>query len=243
VEPSRRKQRAAASRICRRRASRWASLILGRRRQAGHPTLTLVAVALGLMMVMLDATLADLRWVVNGYLLAVATGVITGGKLGDRFGRKRVFLIGVVGFALASVGCGLSGPIGTLVGLRVIAESRGDTAGAAFDGIGVAALSAALFCIVWGIIKAEDHGWDSLTTIGFLAAGVVLLAGFVAWEARGAKVPLIPLALFRSRSFSAGAALILCTTFGLFAVSFLLTLYLQRVGGYTPVEAGVRMRP
>ena len=86
--------------------------------RAGHPWLTLISVALGVVMVGLDGTvvsianpriahdlnasLPDLQWVTNAYLLALAVLLIPGGKLGDRFGRRRVFLVGVVGFALTS---------------------------------------------------------------------------------------------------------------------------------------------
>ena len=86
----------------------------------GNPALTLAAISLGVMMVALDgtvvsvanptiqrdlgATLAGLQWVTNGYLLALAVLLIPGGKLGDRFGRRRIFAIGIAGFALASLG-------------------------------------------------------------------------------------------------------------------------------------------
>lgn len=102
----------------------------------GNPWLTLVAVALGVMMVGLDGTvvgvanptiardlgasLAGLQWVTNGYLLALAVTLILGGKLGDRFGRKRIFIIGIVGFALTSLGCALSSSIELLVVFRVL---------------------------------------------------------------------------------------------------------------------------
>ncbi|MCW2947299.1 MAG: tetracenomycin resistance and export protein [Actinoallomurus sp.] len=107
-----------------------------RRRGVGSPWLTLVAVALGVIMVTLDSTvvaianpaiskdlgasLSDLQWVTNGYLLALAVSLITAGKLGDRIGHKPVFLIGVVGFALTSAGIGLSKDIGLLIALRVL---------------------------------------------------------------------------------------------------------------------------
>jgi EmrB/QacA subfamily drug resistance transporter len=95
-----------------------------------------VAVALGVMMVGLDGTvvgvanptiaadldasLSGLQWVTNGYLLALAVLLIVGGKLGDRFGRKKVFVIGIVGFALTSLGCALSPSIGALIFFRVL---------------------------------------------------------------------------------------------------------------------------
>jgi EmrB/QacA subfamily drug resistance transporter len=107
-----------------------------RRRGVGNPWLTLAAVALGVIMVTLDSTvvaianpaiakdlgasLSDLQWVTNGYLLALAVSLITAGKIGDRIGHKPVFLIGVVGFALTSAGIGLSKDIGLVIGLRVL---------------------------------------------------------------------------------------------------------------------------
>ncbi|MFF0462595.1 MFS transporter [Streptomyces mexicanus] len=108
-------------------------------REAGrraNPWLTLIAVAFGLFMVGLDgsvvsianpeigkdlhATTADLQWVTNAYLLALAAALILGGKLGDRFGRRTVYLTGVVGFTLASVAIGLSGAIGPVVAFRAV---------------------------------------------------------------------------------------------------------------------------
>ena len=88
------------------------------------------------MMVMLDATvvaianpsighdlhasLSGLQWVTNAYLLAVAVLIITAGKAGDRFGRKRIFLTGVVSFALASAACGFATSIGLLIAFRTV---------------------------------------------------------------------------------------------------------------------------
>ncbi|GAA3444739.1 MFS transporter [Planomonospora venezuelensis] len=102
----------------------------------GHPWLTLLAVSLGVMMVMLDGTvvaianpvigeelkasLADLQWVTSGYLLALAVFLITAGKLGDLFGHKRIFMIGIAGFALTSLAIGLSDSIGMLIAFRVL---------------------------------------------------------------------------------------------------------------------------
>jgi len=101
----------------------------------GNPTLTLLAVALGVMMVALDGTivavanpaiqshlhasLAGIQWVTNAYLLALAVSLITMGKLGDRFGHKKVFLTGVTGFALTSAAIGLSGTIASSIGLVI----------------------------------------------------------------------------------------------------------------------------
>lgn len=102
----------------------------------GHPWLTLFAVAIGVMMVALDGTivaianpaiqkdlgasLADVQWITNGYMLALAVSLITAGKLGDRFGHRQTFLIGVVGFAAASGAIGLSDSVSLVIVFRVL---------------------------------------------------------------------------------------------------------------------------
>jgi EmrB/QacA subfamily drug resistance transporter len=102
----------------------------------GHPWLTLVAVSLGVMMVGLDATvvsianpaiaadlgadLSGLQWVTNAYLLALAVTLIPAGKIADRFGRRATFLVGIVGFGVASVAVGLSPSLGWVIAFRVL---------------------------------------------------------------------------------------------------------------------------
>jgi EmrB/QacA subfamily drug resistance transporter len=104
-------------------------------------TWTLLTVALGVIMVGIDATvvaianpyiaislhasLSDLQWITNSYLLVLAVLLIVGGRLGDRFGRKRVFLVGVVGFALASVGVALIGSIPGVIVMRGVQGAFG----------------------------------------------------------------------------------------------------------------------
>jgi EmrB/QacA subfamily drug resistance transporter len=106
-----------------------------RRGLRGSPGWTLVAAALGVMMVALDGTivsvanpaiqthlsasLAEIQWVTNAYLLALAVTLITIGKIGDRFGHKRVFLTGIVGFGLTSAAIGLSGDIAKSISLMI----------------------------------------------------------------------------------------------------------------------------
>jgi EmrB/QacA subfamily drug resistance transporter len=101
----------------------------------GNPRLTLLSAALGVMMVAIDGTivavanpaiqsnlgasLADIQWVTNGYLLALAITLITIGKIGDRFGHKKVFLTGIVGFAATSAVIGLSGSIAHSISLMI----------------------------------------------------------------------------------------------------------------------------
>ncbi|MEU5835768.1 MFS transporter [Streptomyces diacarni] len=107
-----------------------------RKGMRGHPWLTLVTVAFGVTMVALDGTivaianpaiqkdlgasLSDVQWITNGYLLALAVALITAGKLGDRFGHRQTFLVGVVGFAAASAAIGVSGSVALVVTFRVL---------------------------------------------------------------------------------------------------------------------------
>lgn len=102
----------------------------------GHPWLTLFSVAIGVMMVALDGTivaianpaikqdlgasLADVQWITNGYMLALAIALITAGKLGDRFGHRQTFLIGILGFAAASAAIGFSDEVALVVTFRVL---------------------------------------------------------------------------------------------------------------------------
>jgi EmrB/QacA subfamily drug resistance transporter len=297
---------------------------------------TLISVSLGIMMVALDGTvvsvanptigrdlhasLSDLQWVTNGYLLAIAVLLVFGGRLGDRFGRKRLFMIGMAGFALGSLGCALSQSIDVLILFRVvqgvfgammlpatlaclraafpadelekavgiwggtsaiatasgpiiggllvqhvswesifllnlplgalalvvayfsITETKDVDSGSGLDPVGVVLLSGSLFALAWGLIKSQTHGWGSAYTLGFLAAAVVLTLVFIVWENR-VKIPLIPLGLFKNPSFSAGVVLVILGLFALYGVLFFMTLYLQRVHGYSPVQAGVRLLP
>ncbi len=110
-------------------------------RLRANPWLTLVSVALGVIMVGIDgsvvavanpyigkdlhASLAQLQWVTNAYLLVIAVLLILGGKLGDRFGRRLIFLVGVVGFSLSSLAIGLIGTIDGVILLRGVQGAFG----------------------------------------------------------------------------------------------------------------------
>lgn len=105
-------------------------------RLRGNPWWTLAAVSIGVIMVGLDAsvvaianpriaadlnaTLSDLQWITDAYLLALASLLIFGGKLGDRFGRREIFFIGVAGFALTSIGIGMIGTVAGVIALRAL---------------------------------------------------------------------------------------------------------------------------
>ena len=81
---------------------------------------TVVNIALPTIQRELGATVSDLQWIIDGYVLALASLLLTGGILGDRYGRKRMFLGGLVIFTLASLGCGLAGSGSQLIAFRAI---------------------------------------------------------------------------------------------------------------------------
>ena len=107
----------------------------------------------------LGADAAGLQWTVNGYALSLASLILLGGSLGDRYGRKRIFLIGVAWFAVASLLCGLSPNIETLILARVL------------QGIGGALLTPGALAILEASFTTEDRGkaigaWSGLGGIG-----------------------------------------------------------------------------
>jgi EmrB/QacA subfamily drug resistance transporter len=164
----------------------------------GNPALTLLAVALGVMMVGIDGTivavanpsiqahlhasLADIQWVTNGYLLALAVSLITVGKIGDRFGHKKIFLTGIVGFAATSAAVGLSGDIASSIGLVIAFRMAQGAFGAMLQPTALALLrknfpaerlNAALG--IWGAVIGAS------TAAGPIVGG--LLVQHVNWEA------------------------------------------------------------
>ncbi|WP_226924687.1 MFS transporter [Georgenia satyanarayanai] len=106
---------------------------------------TVVNVALRPIALDLDATLADLQWVVNAYMLALASLILVGGSLGDRLGRRRVFVVGIAWFGLASVACGLAQDIEQLIVARGL------------QGIGAALLTPGSLALIQSLIAEEDR--------------------------------------------------------------------------------------
>jgi EmrB/QacA subfamily drug resistance transporter len=302
----------------------------------GHPWYTLITVAVGVMMVALDGTivaianpaigddlgasLSELQWITNAYFLALAVCLITAGKLGDRFGHRQTFLIGVVGFAAASGAIGLSdsialvitfrvfqglfgallmpaalgllratfpaeklnmaigiwgmvigastagGPIlgGVLVehvnwqsvffinvpvgvlavvlGAWILLDHRAENAPRSFDLLGIALLSAAMFCLVWALIKAPEWGWGDVQTWSFIIGSFAGFGAFAFWETK-VREPLIPLALFRSVPLSAGVVLMVLMAIAFMGGLFFVTFYLQNVHGMSPIDAGLHLLP
>src|SRR6478736_4117966 len=107
---------------------------------------------------------------------------------------------------------------------------------------GVVLVSAAVFCLVYGFSNAATHGWHAPSTYGFLAAGVVLGAGFAAWQGRAAH-PLLPPRVVLDRNRGGAYASMLIGTAGLFGIFLFLTYYLQQTLGYSPLVTGVAFLP
>ncbi|MGW6268641.1 MULTISPECIES: MFS transporter [unclassified Streptomyces] len=268
----------------------------------------------------LGMSAVGLQWVVNAYSITFAGFMLLGGRAGDLFGRKRMFLVGLGLFTVASLAGGLAQddwqllvaravqglgaavlapstltiltsavpegpariraigtwsavgagggaagglvggvltdllswrwvllinvPIGALVivaGIAWLTESRAGEA-RRLDVPGAVLVTAGLATLAYGIVQTEEKGWTAAATLVPLAAGLVLLALFVLVEAR-AKVPLMPLKLFRVRSVSAANAAMFVCGAGMFAMWFFMTLYAQNVLGYSALEAGLALIP
>ncbi|MGW7362108.1 MFS transporter [Streptomyces sp. NPDC054841] len=297
----------------------------------------LVFIALAQLMVVLDATIVNIalpsaqqdlgisdgnrQWVITAYALAFGGLLLFGGRIADLWGRKRTFVVGLLGFAAASALGGaasgeamllgsraLQGAFGALlapaalsllavmftdakerakafgiygaiaggggaVGLIlggflteyldwrwtfyvnipfaivaaagayfVIREPAGGRNRSPLDIPGVILSTLGLVALVYGFTRAESDGWSDATTIGLFVASAVLLAAFVAVEAR-VKSPLLPLRVLTERNrggvyLSLGLAII--AMFGLF---LFLTYYLQVVKGFSPVKTGFAFLP
>jgi predicted MFS family arabinose efflux permease len=106
----------------------------------------------------------------------------------------------------------------------------------------VATLALGLLAVVYAFIKAPTWGWGSARFLGLMAVGLGLLAAFVAIE-RVVRDPLIPLRIFKERTVSLSTVIVLFNFFALFGVLFFISLYLQSVHGFSPVQAGLRLLP
>src|SRR5690349_18261589 len=138
---------------------------------------TIINVALVRIGQDLNASLADLQWVTNGYLLSLASLILLGGSLGDRYGRRRIFVIGVIGFAVTSAFCGFAQNPGQLIGARVL------------QGVAGALLTPGSLAMIEATIRHEDRAkaigsWSGLGGIA-AALGPFLggwLVQFASWR-------------------------------------------------------------
>lgn len=279
-----------------------------------------VNVALAALQRDLGATVADIQWIVNAYTLFLAALILLGGALGDRYGRRRVFIFGVLLFAAASMACGLAPDASTLIATRALQgvggalltpgslaiisacfddesrgraiglwagfssltsalgpmlggwlidtfswrwiffmhlplagivlliswlrlpESRDEHAPPRLDWTGALLATLGLGGLTYGLIASSERGFDDVLVWGTMIAGATMLGAFV-WVESRQKWPMMPLHLFRSRTFSGanGLTLLLYTALG--GVFFFLPLNLIQVQGYSATAAGGALAP
>jgi EmrB/QacA subfamily drug resistance transporter len=278
---------------------------------------TIVNVALPAIRQSLHGALAEQQWVVEAYLLTLSSLLLIGGSLGDLFGRRRVFSIGLLAFGACSLLCAAAPTSGVLIAARAaqgvggamlvpstlalimdnfasheraaaigswtawtgIVTVIGPLAGGVLvqlaswrwifavnvvpvgatllllrrlpsdrrspghvDIVGAALCALGLGGPVFALIEQPNYGWASAVTAVPLIGGVLLLALFVVWERRSPQ-PMLPLHLFASRNFTVGNVTTLCLYAGLGVATFFVVLFIQQVGGYTPIEAGLALLP
>src|SRR5262249_47666481 len=124
---------------------------------------------------------------------------------------------------------------------RRIAESR-DEGARRTDVAGLVTFSAALFLIVFGIIRGNARGWSSSLILASLVGGVAVLVLFVLVGRRQQR-PMLDITLFRQRAFVGVSLATFCIAAGMFAIFPYLSIYLQDILGYTPLGAGLRFLP
>jgi EmrB/QacA subfamily drug resistance transporter len=278
--------------------------------------IAIVNVALPSIKVDLGFSQENLQWVISAYALVFGGFLLLGGRAADLLGRRRIFLVGLVIFTVASLLAGLAWSEASLIGARalqglgaaiispaalsilsvtfregrernialgvwgavggfgaaagvllggvltdalswewiffvnvpvgvaafviapfLLGESR-DARVSSFDFPGAVLVTAGLSSLVYAITKAGTDGWLAGPTVGFFAASVVLMAGFVAWEVRHPE-PLMRFGIFRTSTVTGAnvAGFILGTA--MFSMFLMLTLYMQQVLGYSAMKTGV----
>jgi EmrB/QacA subfamily drug resistance transporter len=296
---------------------------------------TLIAVAVAIFMLLLDITVVnvalpdiqrslhssfrDLQWVINAYAVTLAAFLLTAGALADLFGRKRVFILGLAVFAIASLLCGLAnrpvvlnlaravqgtggammfatslaliaqafhgkergvafGVFGGVIGAAVavgpvvgglitsgigwewiffvnvpigvgavfltltrVAESR-DPDASGVDWAGLVTFSGSLLLLVFALVQGNEKGWGSARILAYEIGSAVLLAAFVIIERRQRR-PMLDLTLFRRPAFAGASIVAFSVSASMFAMFLYLTLYIQDVLGYSPLQAGLRFLP
>ena len=281
----------------------------------------IVNVALPSIGTALDFSQAHLQWVVNAYVLTFGGFLLLGGRAADLLGRRRMFMLGLVVFAFASLAGGLAqtdtqlivaravqglggailapaalsivaatfvegaernkamgvwgavagsgGAAGVLLGgvltewlgwewvfwvnvpialgaaflaPRLIAESRDANLERRYDVAGAVSVTAGLSILVYALVDAESAGWGSTQTIGLLALAVALLGAFVSIELHSQQ-PLVPFRIFRNRPLLAANLTMLVFVCALFAMFFFISLYMQQVLGFEPLETGLAYLP
>jgi EmrB/QacA subfamily drug resistance transporter len=264
---------------------------------------------------------SSLAWVVNSYVLFFGGFLLLGGRMADLIGRRKIFVYGLVLFAVASLTAGLAqseamlivsraaqglgaallspaalsivtstfaegkernkalgvwgavagagGAVGVLLGgilteylswrwvflvnvpvvllvlpfvLRVVPESHSGEEHNDFDVPGAVTITAGLSMLVYALIDAESAGWMSAQTLGLAAGALALIGLFIFIESRAAH-PLVPFAIFGSRTRNGSYLVGLLLAASLFSMFFFIALYTQQVLGWDALKAGLSYLP
>lgn len=282
--------------------------------------IAIVTVALPSMKHSLDFSATGLQWVVNAYTLTYAGFLLLGGRAGDMFGRRRMFLIGLAVFTLASLVCGLAwspssmvaaraiqglggailspatltilivtftdarerahalgiwsaalasggatgalaggfltdylnwrwiflinvpiGIVGFILARQTLTESRAEGT-RSLDVAGAVTITAGLTALVYGVVQTSSHSWGSVATIIPLTLAAILIAAFIIIEMR-TTAPLVPFSTFRSRPLTGANVVMFLIGASMFAMWYFVSLYLQEVLHYSPMQAGLCFFP
>jgi EmrB/QacA subfamily drug resistance transporter len=161
--------------------------------------------------------------------LAVAGGPLVGGAITQGLDWHWIFWVNVPIGLVASV-----------LSAVFLTESFGPATRLDLPAVGL--VSSGALGVVWGLVRAGDVGWGNMQTLVSLGLGLLLLLGFVAWEHWAAQ-PMLPLRLFRSRTFAAANATGFLMVAALFGAAFLTAQYFQTGLGFSPLGTGVRILP
>jgi EmrB/QacA subfamily drug resistance transporter len=162
--------------------------------------------------------------------LGVVLGPTTGGFLLEHFYWGSVFLVNIPIVI-----------IGLIAGVFLIPTSK-DPAAPRLDPVGAVLSIAGLVALLYGIIEAPQQGWGDPLIVTALVLGVVILAGFILWEAH-TDHPMLDVTFFKNPRFTAASTGIMCIFFAMFGTLFLLTQYFQFTLGYSPLATGIRLLP
>ena len=160
-----------------------------------------------------------------------AVGLVLGGVLTTSLSWPWIFYVNIpVGIAVFAAA------------MRFVPESRDEHEHRSFDLAGAVTVTAGLLVLVYTIVEAQNQGWISAHTLGFGAVALALLSAFVVVERRSPE-PLVRLGIFRVPTVRGANVAMFLVAAGLFAMFFFNTLYLQRVLGYSALEAGLAFLP
>ena len=212
------------------------------------PTGTLLIGARGLQgggaALMMPATLAIVSSIFparqRGMAIGVWAGVSAGGlAIGPLLGAALTESLGWGSIFLLNIPFGA---LGLAFGRMILVESRPAARTRHFDLAGMLASAATLFALVFALTEGMSYGWVSPLVLASFAAAAIGLVVFIRLEQRRGE-PLLELALFRSRNLSGANAVSLLSTAVMCGIFFFISLYLQIVRGYTPIEAGAAFLP